>query len=110
MRVRTLVGLMIALLLASPLAAQEQRGAIEGVVKDASGGVLPGVTVTAKSESGATLSTVTDETGTFRFPSVAPAGYLVTATLQGFRDGEVKDVRLASARSRKWTSRSPWRH
>ena len=32
----------------NPVAAQETRGAIEGVVKDATGGVLPGVTVTAK--------------------------------------------------------------
>ena len=30
--------------------AQEQRGSIEGVVKDASGAVLPGVTVEAQAE------------------------------------------------------------
>jgi hypothetical protein len=101
MRVRTLVGLMIALLLASPLAAQEQRGTIEGVVKDSSGAVLPGATVTAKSETGATLTTVSDDTGTFRFPSVAPATYIVTATLQGFREGEVKDVRVGLGQIKK---------
>jgi hypothetical protein len=39
-------------LLAWPAAAQEQRGSIEGVVKDASGAILPGVTVTIEGGSG----------------------------------------------------------
>ena len=34
------------------VAAQEQRGSIEGVVKDASGAVLPGVTVEAQAPNG----------------------------------------------------------
>ena len=37
--------------------AQEQRGVIEGVVRDASGAVLPGVTVEAKAENGAVITT-----------------------------------------------------
>jgi len=61
--------------------AQEQRGVMEGVVKDASGAVLPGVTIEAKADNGAVVSTMTDETGTYRFPSVAPGGYTLTATL-----------------------------
>ena len=48
MRARTLAALMAVLLLAWPVAAQEQRGTIEGTVKDTSGAVLPGVTVEAK--------------------------------------------------------------
>ena len=52
MRVRTFAAMMVALLLASPLAAQELRGSIEGVVRDASGAVLPGATVEAKAENG----------------------------------------------------------
>lgn len=92
MRVRTFAVLMVALLLASPLAAQELRGSIEGVVKDTSGAVLPGVSVEAKSGSGAVLTTVTDATGTFRFPAVAPGSYAVAFTLQGFQPGAVNDV------------------
>ena len=53
MRVRQFVMLLMVLALAVPAVAQEQRGAIEGVVKDSSGGVLPGVTVEAKSAAGA---------------------------------------------------------
>ena len=37
----------LALLIAVPAVAQETRGSIEGVVKDTTGGVLPGVTVEA---------------------------------------------------------------
>ena len=36
-------------LAAAPAVAQEQRASIEGTVEDSSGGVLPGVTVEARS-------------------------------------------------------------
>ena len=52
MRARTLAALMAVLLLAWPVAAQEQRGTIEGTVKDTSGAVLPGVTIEAKTSTG----------------------------------------------------------
>ena len=84
MRVRQIVMLLLVLALAVPALAQEQRGAIEGVVKDSSGGVLPGVTVEAKNASGAVVTAVTDNRGAFRFPAVAPGTYTVTATLTGF--------------------------
>jgi hypothetical protein len=93
MRARTLAALMALLLCASPLAAQETRGSIEGIVKDASGGVLPGVTVEAKSAAG-TSTAVTDSAGIFRFPSLAPGAYELTATLQGFKPAKSDVVEL----------------
>jgi hypothetical protein len=45
MRLPKLAALLALLLLATPAAAQEQSGSISGVVKDASGAVLPGATV-----------------------------------------------------------------
>jgi hypothetical protein len=75
---------MAALLLVVPVTAQEQRGSIEGTVVDTSGGVLPGVTVEARSEAGAVVTTTTDGQGVFRFPALAPGMYDVTATLGGF--------------------------
>jgi outer membrane receptor protein involved in Fe transport len=101
MRVRTFAALMVALLLAVPVAAQELRGSIEGVVKDTSGAVLPGATVEAKAANGATLSTTSDATGTFRFPAVAPGSYVVTANLQGFRTGTVSDVIVGLGQMKK---------
>ena len=72
MRARTFAALLALLLFASPLAAQETRGSIEGIVKDSSGAVLPGVTVEAKGINvGATATTVTDASGVYRFPVAA---------------------------------------
>ena len=68
MRLRTFAALLAITLMACPLAAQEQRGSIEGVVKDASGAVLPGVTVEAKSAGSGVLTTTTNDTGNYRFP------------------------------------------
>ena len=92
MRARTLAALMAVLLLSWPVAAQEQRGSIEGIVKDTSGAVLPGVTVEAKTSTGAVLTTTSDTSGVYRFPSVAPGVYEVGATLAGFGPAKVPDV------------------
>src|SRR5215467_11624917 len=59
---RTLpVVVVVCLLVAASAFAQEQRGSIEGVVKDSSGAVLPGVTVEARSPALVGVSTaITD--------------------------------------------------
>ena len=101
MRVRTLAALMAALLIAWPVTAQEQRGSIEGVVRDASGAVLPGVTVEARAANGAVLTTTSDETGTYRFPSVAPGDYVVTASLDNFAPGKQDAVRVGLGQVKK---------
>ena len=85
MRFRGFMALCVVMLLASAAFAQEQSGSIVGVVKDAQGGVLPGVTVEARSPSVVGVSTaVTDAQGTFRFPALPPGNYEVSASLQGF--------------------------
>jgi hypothetical protein len=70
-----------------PLAAQETTGAIEGVVRDSGGGVLPGVTVEATGPSG-TVVAVTNERGEYRFPRLPSGRYTVKATLPSFRDAQ----------------------
>jgi Carboxypeptidase regulatory-like domain/TonB dependent receptor len=92
MRLRTLSVLLCALLFAWPAAAQEQRGTIDGVVKDSSGGVLPGATVEAHSGGSGVLTTTTDATGSYRFPSVLPGTYEITATLASFKPSKVSNV------------------
>ena len=89
---RTLATLVAVMLLAWPAASQEVRGAIEGYVKDASGGVLPGVTVTLTGGAGAKIDTTSDGSGQYRFPSVQPGRYKVTANLSGFKASTVSDV------------------
>ncbi|HYT68135.1 MAG TPA: TonB-dependent receptor [Vicinamibacterales bacterium] len=101
MRLRVFAALLAITLFAWPAAAQEQRGSIEGVVKDSSGAVLPGATVEARSGGSGVLVATTDSTGSFRFPSVLPGTYEVTANLAGFKVGKVSnvDVRLGSVKS-----------
>jgi len=85
MRFRGFMALCVVMLLASAAFAQEQSGSIVGVVKDAQGGVLPGVTVEARSPSVVGVSTaVTNADGVFRFPALPPGVYEVSASLQGF--------------------------
>src|SRR5688572_16372031 len=74
-------------LFALPLSAWAQRttGDIRGVVTDQSGAVLPGVTVPVRGPSVAGApSTVTNESGVYRFPSLPPGTYEITAELAGF--------------------------
>ena len=73
-------------LLAVPLAAFAQEATITGTVSDATGGVLPGVTVTAVNEaSGNVFEGVTDARGVFRMPARIGT-YRLTASLTGFAD------------------------
>lgn len=89
MRLRTL-GVLLAIVgfvlpVASPAAAQEQRGNIEGTVKDNTGAVLPGATVETTSPSLIGVrSTVSDANGQYRFASLPPGDYVVTANMSGF--------------------------
>ena len=65
-------------------AAQSERGSLTGIVKDAAGAALPGVTVEV---SGPTVATaVTDARGTFRFVNLLPGDYTIRATLSGLRE------------------------
>src|SRR5678815_1826128 len=60
-------------------------GAINGKVSDATGGVMPGVTVTISSPSMQGVRTaVTDQDGIYRFPAIPPGEYKITYELAGF--------------------------
>src|ERR671919_2207002 len=67
-------------------AAAWAQSSITGVVRDTSGGVLPGVTVEASSPAliAGSSTTVTDDQGLYRIVDLRPGPYTVTFTLPGF--------------------------
>ena len=67
-------------------AAFAQGVRLEGIVKDASQAVIPGVTVTATNE-GTNISTtsITNDTGFYVFVNLVPGTYTVSCELQGFK-------------------------
>jgi hypothetical protein len=74
----------IVLLLASPAWAQSFRGSIRGKVLDASGGVIAGAKVSAKSEAtGNGRETVTAADGGYVLPELPAGIYVVTAQAAG---------------------------
>jgi len=87
--------LFLIILLAVPsilLAQGYQTGNLQGQVKDESGGVLPGVNVTATSqERGFSRNSVTDASGRFLFAAIPIGRYRVSAALSGFQTVTLTD-------------------
>src|SRR5437773_4807011 len=86
---------LMSVLLLLPVAAHAQ-GAITGVAKDVSGGVLPGVTVEVASPVliEKVRSAVTDGTGQYRIVNLLPGTYSVTFSLPGFSTVKREGIEL----------------
>src|SRR5919106_1392983 len=90
---------LLCLLVAAPATAQVQTGSIVGAVTDASGAVLPGVTVSLSGERliGGVQTFVTDTSGAYRFDRLPPGDYQVKFELQGFKPVTRAEVRVNAA-------------
>src|SRR4029450_11925828 len=90
-----LLALLLTLGLSAPAAAQGERGVIGGTVTDAQGGVLPGVTVTARNiNPGFTQSNATEADARYRFAALPLGTYEVKAELTGFTTATVTNLTL----------------
>ncbi len=91
---RTWLGLVVFLFLL-PTAAFAQSG-IAGVVKDATGGALPGVTIEATSDVliERTRSVVSDGEGQYRLVDLRPGAYDLTFSLEGFATIKREGIQL----------------
>ncbi len=75
--------------------AYAQNAQVIGAVKDSSGAVIPGATVTARNvETGLTRVEVTDGLGEFRLPSLPPGRYAVSSELSVFNTETRPDIVL----------------
>ena len=88
-----------ALFFAAPAAAQFDRAQLSGRVKDSTGGAVPGATITTTNTQTKTASVaVTDGTGFYTFPNLAPAHYDVVGGAPGFQ--EVAALETSARRGR----------
>jgi hypothetical protein len=77
-------------------------GAITGVITDNSGGVLPGVTVTATNlDTGLTRNTVTENNGSYQFQLLPPGRYRVDAELAGLGKAAATNLTVLLGNSTK---------
>jgi hypothetical protein len=88
-----LLAMVIWMLLAPSALAQNAQ--ITGLVKDSSGAIIPGATVTARNiDTGLTRVAVTDGAGEYRLPSLPPGRYSVAVELSGFSTETRPDIIL----------------
>jgi len=99
---RRLLALALAFGLAPLASAQSNaiNGAIEGVTKDTSGAVLPGVTVNVTNlDTGAARSLTTNSAGEYRALLLPLGSYRVRAELTGFKAVERTGVTLSAGQT-----------
>ena len=83
---RALIGVVVILLLGATDTWAQATAQINGTVADSSGGVLPGVTVTAiHTETGFRREAVSDEAGSYVLLNLPLGPYRLEAMLSGFR-------------------------
>ena len=93
---RTVLAAVVAILLLPAAGfAQFDTASVLGTVRDSTGAVVPGATVTLKNAgTGITATTTSGENGEFQFLNVRIGGYTVRAELQGFSVAEAEDVQV----------------
>lgn len=92
---RCLAVLFVVAVLAGSLMAQQETGRISGTVKDQSGGVVPGATVTIKNvATNAERTMTTNGDGSYVVTNLLPGAYSVSVTMTGFNTA-TKQVQLS---------------
>ena len=92
---KALAVLSLALALATSAAAQFETATVLGTVRDKSGAVTPGVTVTLLNlDTGTAQTKITDQKGGYEFFTVRIGVYRVSANLDGFAPSSVDQLRV----------------
>ena len=86
---------VLCLLLPILSIAQTSNATVGGSVSDATGALIPGVTVTATHTATGIVNTgITNEAGAYNFPSLQTGAYRITAELPGFQTQAYNNVEL----------------
>ena len=87
-------------MLAAPPAFAQFSSSVQGAVQDSSGAAVAKASVTLlNSDTKVSQTRSADEFGSYRFPSIAPGNYVITASAQGFNNAAVSFV-LSTAENR----------
>src|SRR5215831_8780290 len=88
----------VVLFTSTALFSQSSNGTISGTIADASGAVIPSVSITAtNSATGVVTTVLSNEAGAYNFASLLPGTYKLTAMLPGFQTETFNDVQLGNA-------------
>jgi len=83
---RVLLSIVGILLISASLSAQSNQGRILGTVRDQSGGIIAGATVTVTDTlKGVSRTLTTDEAGEYAAPNLDPSTYRVRVEYKGFK-------------------------
>src|SRR5215208_3190038 len=98
---RRILFLVLGAIALSTSAVAQQTATLSGVVRDAQGAVLPGVTINVASDAliGGVRTTTTGGTGTYQLTGLPPGTYDVTYELTGFQTLKRGDIRLLVAQT-----------
>src|SRR5215831_17197702 len=99
----TAVALLAVMLAATSGFAQTGNGSVGGIVQDPTKALVPGVSITLTNvDTGIVNTKVTNDTGTFQFPSVPPGNYKLTAELPGFKQSVANNLRVGPDAQVRW--------
>src|SRR5947207_2038186 len=82
----TITALILMMSTAATGSAQVTSARLEGLIRDATGAIVPGVNVTAtQTGTNIVFDAVSNEIGLYVFPKLIPGTYTITAELPGFK-------------------------
>ncbi len=92
------LGFLVGVLLISvSVSAQSNQARIQGSVRDQSGGVIAGATVTVSDVlKGVTRTLTTDEAGEYSAPNLDPSTYRVRVEFKGFKTFERQGLEVGA--------------
>ena len=91
----TLARSVVLLLVLATAVFAQGTGEITGTVTDATGGIVPGASVTVtNTATGAARHGVSNDAGVYSVPALSPGSYTVVVELQGFRTQTRRDMVL----------------
>src|SRR5436190_21932547 len=89
---------------APPLTAQVTTATLFGIVRDTTGAIVPGASITATNEgTGITRTSVTDDGGEFTLAALPAGAYTLRIELQGFKTSTRSGLQLGPGQTSRQT-------